>query len=1177
MKKTYYITAGLLSLVLGFQFAHATSNFTGDAYAEIFGTVLMSDPDDPSSPSYEVTIGDIEADECNYDTQTCNLGGFSWSDVTGWTIWDGEQLQSELGGVKKFPDGYIAKASYRGNIGGFIWGEKYGWVQLSACTGITSQSICNSKEYCQWNATSPGSCEVNQENGLTGDIGTQNVDDWGVYIDFCPVKNETECSSASHCEWNTDDRCVFDGDPSKGHPLRGYALSEKLGWIKFGSDSGETEFDGVFTTWFPDLTPPEFRVANPDNTWIPANNPNTSALIWEDFARDNDSALGVYFADSFFRVNKDTEAQFDDCSTTQDFLDANTPSISPNSNPASNPDLVGAVDLLLPMLTEVNMPTNGFCKYTLGGVLYNGSGFGLYVGPEGKQKAMNDWNWDGSDEDEILPNVLYEDPISLFVRAGEYNADNSLITFTDYSDSPSTATVLAQAVADGENYTTLRFQPKDISGNPIVDVKANLAGTITATEGNWVRNVSMDFIYGNEGVNMPVAFTNDSIDKFRFFGTGLSTPFSVNGVNAPYETGAEIDYPYSTGPNNVIPASDGSYYADTIAYAPYVVSDNKLDMERIDLLLDDWEIPAISDSSSPLDTSLNENVLAAADIHTFDFAPALNTSGNLSTDILVMGSSSTAEYTINNLSSSTEISDYAIDHIMSFSGAESALMEIQGIDLVSPIDSNADIGRTNPDSSSARYIVLKNGSLQDAQDTAFHSATSTYHSPSYPMNWFDSDGLDSYGVFEVDGTSYSSSNDPCRETASCPAMEIDRNDIINKDLIAEGTADYSFKFQAAQIGGQSISGSNTFTAEQYLAYSTEAIDNVLPGIMNIYEGGAVLGPFEMKAIGIGTSGITSGDQIYETVGGRDLETITTTSSADLRKEIRRNVAILTRTMAACSSNSILQTSGELPSSGSSCIQVDEANKTIIAYYSGSGVVRLGTTGPISVPDDYKYTIILDNGADLSIENNILYNDDDNSLGIILLSDSSDNGANVYIHPNPTNLVGLLYAEGSILASPDAGNTFYYNGANSTADLKNQLYWQGSIASKNTIGGAANNNTPEDVDCSDWSDGQSCAQAYDLDFLRRFVTLTKDGLTYAPSNYIYSGGGSCCSGGVCEAEPLVNPNCTNPSLPSTISISSGAIDLINSKSTDTIFIERDNRPVPPGFTSSGGLTSSQEIR
>ena len=246
---------------------------------------------------------------------------------------------------------------------------------------------------------------------------------------------------------------------------------------------------------------------------------------------------------------------------------------------------------------------------------------------------------------------------------------------------------------------------------------------------------------------------------------------------------------------------------------------------------------------------------------------------------------------------------------------------------------------------------------------------------------------------------------------------------------------------------------------------------------------------------------------------------------------------------------------------------------MVAVYSGPGLITLGTGADLSVPAGYEYTIVLLDGANLAIESNLTYGGNtDNSFGMIAVQDAAGSGGNVYIDPTPTNIVGLLYAEGSLLSSPEGGTTLYYGGGGNATDLKNQLYWQGSIASSNTIGGAPNKVIPDNVDCSPWGgDAGSCSQAYDLDFIRRFATINDTGVDFAPIGYLFSGGGSCA------VATAPNPGCSPGGLQTTITLSGDAIDVAASKSLDTFFIERDNRSVPPGFSSSGGLTSSQEIR
>jgi len=1132
MKKSYIIIASFFILMASMQFSLASTDISGEVYSEVFGVMTMEDNAHP----YATTIDDIsnpQIEDCDINTQTCLIKGFSWADVVGWTLWDGTELRTELGGnVSDFPDGHIAKATYNGNLGGFIWGEKYGWVQLSACAGIDNQVSCNAKSYCNWNSDhSPASCDINPEERIA-DIGVQTKDDWGAYIDFCPMEsNSATCNAKSYCGWNAGDSiCEFNGNASIGHPLKGNAWSEKLGWIKFGPDGGETEFTGAFTTWLPDLTPPELQITNPDNTWIPASLPSL-AIEWPEFAKDNDSTVGIDITSSFINIKKDaTSPDFDGCTVNDQIALISTSTIP------------GAINLSIPAIAEVGRPENGFCKYELSGVLYNSSGFGYYFGPDGQAQATSDWGGTTS----IEPNIYEANPVTLFVRAGEFSDTKTEYNFS-YSSTP--------AIADGTDTNELKFIPKDSAGNPIVDVTADIQGNTSVVEADWVRNISMNFDLGSGNI----AYTFDSIDPFR----NASQALKVNSVTRLFAD--NLNFPNVDGTPGNVPDTNGSYFLDTIAFAPTTVGGNTLILADIHLILDDKDIPAISPSTSNVYTSYNSTLDSTTNSlpYTYTFEPALQvTAGDLDTKFLIIGKQAKATFSIKNLSTNSNLTEYSLDHIHAFTGGEAALLEIKDIDVSTSSDGVA--GRTDPNASSTRYQIFKTaGTIQTDTGNEFHTNELNYHSPSY--NFENNIGND--GVYEVDGTSYTLSDDPCRGAGNCSAVSIDRNDPFTTVLnTGAGATNYSINLTPNQIIGQSLTNSTVkFGMDQYLAYTTPEITSAFGNLFNIYQIPRLIDDIEVKSIGLGTSGVISGEQVFETVGGRDLESITTTSSADLRKEIRRNVATLTRSITPCSPTTL----ASLSTTHGGCIAVDTKNKSVVAYYSGIGTVNLdnGTT-TITVPNNYKYTIILDEGAELNIESNITYGNANSSLGIIVLG-----SGNVYIDPSPTNIVGLLYTEGSLLSSPDEGANLYYGAGANSNDLKNQLFWQGSIASKNTIGGAPNKIIPKGVSCSAWpDDAGNCAKAYDLDFIRRFTTITDSGETFAPAGYNYSGGGSCST-----PETPSNRGCSSGSLPTTITLSSGAINSVTSKSLDTFFIERDNRPVPPGFSSSGGLTSSQEIR
>ncbi len=106
------------------------------------------------------------------------------------------------------------------------------------------------------------------------------------------------------------------------------------------------------------------------------------------------------------------------------------------------------------------------------------------------------------------------------------------------------------------------------------------------------------------------------------------------------------------------------------------------------------------------------------------------------------------------------------------------------------------------------------------------------------------------------------------------------------------------------------------------------------------------------------------------------------------------------------------------------------------------------------------TYVID-GGDLIINANLGYKNG-SSVGFIVLHESGQDGGNVYIDPSVTEVVGSYYLEGSLMSAKDSsGNnkiedSEIYDGFNSNEelkDLKNQLYFQGILISRNTIYGS----------------------------------------------------------------------------------------------------------------------------
>jgi hypothetical protein len=153
------------------------------------------------------------------------------------------------------------------------------------------------------------------------------------------------------------------------------------------------------------------------------------------------------------------------------------------------------------------------------------------------------------------------------------------------------------------------------------------------------------------------------------------------------------------------------------------------------------------------------------------------------------------------------------------------------------------------------------------------------------------------------------------------------------------------------------------------------------------------------------------------------------------------------------------------------------------------------------------TIIVE-GGNVFINSN-LYNEPPSTakLGIIVLKDyaSEDKGeqGHVYIHPDVTDMQANIYADGSVFSYDgndsnilsDSGEPMFLSESARSSVLLDQLFITGSIASKNTIGGAVKTPNPilgdgRIADAVEGSygitpSGRSQARLYDLNFLRYY--------------------------------------------------------------------------------------------
>ncbi|MDD2487536.1 MAG: hypothetical protein PHS92_04150 [Candidatus Gracilibacteria bacterium] len=199
---------------------------------------------------------------------------------------------------------------------------------------------------------------------------------------------------------------------------------------------------------------------------------------------------------------------------------------------------------------------------------------------------------------------------------------------------------------------------------------------------------------------------------------------------------------------------------------------------------------------------------------------------------------------------------------------------------------------------------------------------------------------------------------------------------------------------------------------------------------------------------------------------------------------------------------------------------NENNKGL-AYYNFNGDNVLGNPSidgnkgkiiEIKAPSDYSYlnvgkisvsgkkTIII-KGGNLYINSDMYYSNSSSDMLVIVVKrdpNHPENGGNVYINPNVTNLVGMIVADGSILN---------YDGSNLITNpdsLRRQLFIYGSIMTANSIGGyiPGNSKCPYGADKYNSCD-EAQAKKYDFTYLRYFSlrkSTDKDSSGNAPIGF-----------------------------------------------------------------------------
>lgn len=1054
------------------------------------------------------------------NAQGCLLKGFLWNERIGWVALDGEFIATWFEG--RANDFTTDLYARISAANGALSG--YAWSQHAGWIQLNNDARTNTLPY------------------------NQNQNNWGVYLDTGATP-----------------------DP-EGYRFRGYAWSQKLGWIKFSKESTGDDINlpdfAVHANWIPDPTPPELN--GRDRTWFDVNDRN-GILIWNNFFTDPQSGINPISAD--LRISTDMPAGY--CNAT--------PTVIAVPNTTGN-----GVNLIISNAGNVSTNT-GFCRYFISGKIYNNANRPFII-------------------HETIPNpppqqttpATFSPRLSFYVRAG--NLDPALSALSAYDTNP---------IADGTESALIKTTLKDIAGNPIVDIVNT--GPNAAYPGNPTRTVRVTAGFLN----------NMKFDTTRLAAPARSPVLARDSLIPPVPP-IQLSFDASNPTTfDLRPRSTGIYNLWLSSFAPSQAPNN--------FAFNGFTVIVHTDNPGGTPNRIqNTYTLTPNASRRIAFLPPVTlsnpdiTSGELENRI-TLGVPARLRYQLNNFSTQA-IRNIDIDHLFSLasSGSASAFLETQKIQLVA--SSEAPVGWADQLLDQTRYELLSEN-MTDASGNNLSGSNSLFaYAP------IESSFVDAYlPSSDINGTQRSYIRQDGTYLIHCnfgipvpPVLDANGNCSGDRWLIDRSDTSSLFSLNPGSVahnGQRSPTFSNPeidFTVEKIIPTSSPISQvslDIKPYIayrfanqpsFTIYENPSSLANLSLQDLGVQFTGLGAGRSIFQ--NNREFNAINEVNTQNLSTAMHRNIALLTKNSTACTLSSSAVT--PLTLSGSSlpvnpgtnnCIRVVSEGapgtnniKSIVAFYKGTpgqilSLERPNASDLIEVPANTRYTIIVTGGASLYLKNNLTYNaNNQSSLGIILLGDDTTGaGADLLIDPNPTNLVGAVYAEGSLMSyidRPGLAEPYFYGTGNNTQLLANQLLWQGSIVSKNTIGGAPKKIIPSGKSCLATISSLDCAQRYDLNFIRRFSVNTvgamPDFANKIANNGKFSGNGSCDSNLICRlgALPAI--------LPTLISLSdgdnNGSLEISrNNSKLDPFFIEKDTLRIitnpPPGFSINAEQKFFQEIR
>ncbi|MDD5376593.1 MAG: hypothetical protein PHH16_00585 [Candidatus Gracilibacteria bacterium] len=150
------------------------------------------------------------------------------------------------------------------------------------------------------------------------------------------------------------------------------------------------------------------------------------------------------------------------------------------------------------------------------------------------------------------------------------------------------------------------------------------------------------------------------------------------------------------------------------------------------------------------------------------------------------------------------------------------------------------------------------------------------------------------------------------------------------------------------------------------------------------------------------------------------------------------------------------------------------------------------TGDITISGEQDYETLIVKDGNVIINGNL--NNSNKLFGIVVMKDGyaiNDGYAgkgNIYVTPNVTKINAIIYADGGFISSDISGAPYVADSSSRTYDLKNQLFMNGSLFTRNTIGGSVlaggSYTLPGGSTLANTDSNFNKAMIYDLNYVRR---------------------------------------------------------------------------------------------